>query len=97
MRYTVASALVALTAACPALAAAPVVPKSDQHTLKALLVQIGAPDLALLPTSLPAHIVFQSYSVTGSPFGLDVTFTDRRFLKTATEARTHEISVDNAY
>ena len=37
-----------------------------QLQLKALLVQIGAPDLALVPTSLPAHYAFESLSVTGS-------------------------------
>ena len=65
--------------------------------LKALLVQVGAPDLALVPTSLPTHFAFESYSVTGSPLGLDVSLADQRFLKTPTQARVHEISFDTAY
>jgi hypothetical protein len=89
--------LLVLAASGPALAAAPVVPRSDQRQLKALLLQIGARDLALVPTSLPAHFAFESYSVTGSPPGLDVSLTDQRFLKTPTQARVHEISFDTAY
>jgi hypothetical protein len=89
--------LLVLAASGPALAAAPAVPRSDQRTLKALLVQVGAPDLALVPTSLPAHFAFESYSVTGSPLGLDVSLTDQRFLKTPTQARVYEISFDTAF
>jgi hypothetical protein len=97
VRRTVASVLLALAASGPALAAAPVVPRMEQRMLKALLVRIGAPDLALVPTSLPARFAFESYSVEGGPLGLDVSFTDQRFLKTPAQARVHEISFDTAY
>ena len=92
-----ASVVVVLAASGSALAAAPVVPRTHQHELKALLVQIGAPDLALVPTSLPAHFAFESYSVTGSPPGLDVALVDQRFLKTPRLATLHAINYDNAY
>jgi hypothetical protein len=81
----------------PALAAAPAVPKPEQRQLKAFLAQLGAPDLALVPTSLPAHYAFESFSVTGSPLGLDVSMTDQRFVQTPTQARVHEISFDTTY
>ena len=92
-----ASVVCVLAASGSALAAAPAVPRTAQHELKALLVQIGAPDLALVPTRLPAHFAFESFSVTGSPPGLDVSLADQRFLKTREQARQHEISFDTAY
>jgi hypothetical protein len=100
VRHTLAYVLVVLVVLAlsgPALAAAPAVPRSHQRMLKALLVRIGAPDLALVPTSLPPHYAFESYSVTGSPAGLDVSLTDQRFLKNREQARLHEISFDTAY
>lgn len=97
MLGSVLSALSVFAASGSALAAAPVVPRTEQRQLKALLVQIGAPDLALVPTSLPAHFAFESYSVTGSPPGLDVSLADQRFLKTRTQASQHVISFDSEY
>jgi hypothetical protein len=97
VRHALASAFLVLVASAPALAAAPAVPRHYQLQLKALLVQTGAPGLALVPTSLPAHYAFESFSVTGSPFGLDVSLTDQRFLKTRAQARLHEISFDTEY
>jgi hypothetical protein len=97
MRHTLALVLLVLAASGSALAAVPAVPRSDQRQLKALLVQVGAPDLALVPTRLPAHFAFESYSVTGSPLGLDVSLADQRFLKTPTQARLYEISFDTSY
>jgi hypothetical protein len=92
------ASVVCVLAACgSALASAPTVPRAAQSQLKALLVQIGAPDLALVPTRLPAHFAFESFSVTGSPPGLDVSLLDQRFLKTQAQARQHEISFDTAY
>src|SRR5215510_12494842 len=82
VRRMLASVFLVLAASGPALAAAPAVPRSDQLRLKAILVQVGAPDLALVPTSLPAHYAFESYSVSGFPLGLDVSLIDERFLKT---------------
>jgi len=87
----------ALAASDCALAAAPPVPRTQQRELKALLAQIGAPDLALVPTSAPAHFGFESYSVSGSPPGLDVSLTDTRFRKTEAQTLQHEISFDSAY
>jgi len=97
VRHTLASVLLVLAASGPALAATPPVPRGVQLQLKALLVQVGAPDLALVPTSLPAHFAFESYSVSGSPLGLDVSLIDQRFLTTRAQARLHEISFDTAY
>ncbi len=65
--------------------------------MKSLLSQIGARDLAIVPTRLPAHFAFESFSVTGSPTGLDVSLTDRRLRDDATKARTYEISFDDTY
>ena len=92
-----ASVVFVLAAGGSALAAAPVVPRTHQRELKALLVQIGAPDLALVPTSLPPHFAFESYSVTGTPPGLDVSLVDQRFVKTPKQATLHAISFDSAY
>ena len=86
-----------LVAVGPALAAISPVPRTQQQELKALLTQIGAPDLALVPTVAPAHFGYESYSVSGSPPGLDVSLTDKRFRKTQAEALAHEISFDSAY
>jgi hypothetical protein len=97
VRYTLALLVLVLAASGSAFAAAPAVPRRDQQQLKALLVQVGAPDLALVPTALPAHFAFESYSVEASPPGFDISLTDKRFLKTPTQARAHEISLDTAY
>jgi hypothetical protein len=97
VRRVLASIVCALAASAPALAAGPAVPRPEQRQLKAFLVRLGAPDLALVPTSLPAHYAFESFSVTGSPVGLDVSVADQRFIKTPTEARAHEISFDTRY
>jgi hypothetical protein len=97
VRQILAATLFVLVTGSPVLAATPAVPRSDQQQMRTLLVQVGAPDLALVPTSLPAHFAFESYSVTGTPPGLDVSFADRRFLDTPTHARLHEISFDTDY
>jgi hypothetical protein len=97
VRQIFAATLFVLVTSSPVLAATPAVPRSDQQQLRVLLVQVGASDLALVPTSLPAHFAFESYSVTGTPPGLDVSFADRRFLDTPTRARAHEISFDTDY
>ena len=90
-------ALVALAGAASALAAGPATPRADQLAIKSLLGRIGAPDLALVPTRLPAHFAFESFSVRGSPVGLEISLADQRFLRTPTEARLHEINLATAY
>ena len=96
-RLLAGAALLAVASAAPALAAGPATPRADQLAIKTLLGQIGASDLALVPTRLPAHFAFESFSVTGSPLGLDIALADQRFVKTSAEARAHEISFDAAY
>jgi hypothetical protein len=93
----VSSVLLPLCAVATALAAGPPVPRSEQLQMKSLLGQIGARDLAIVPTRLPAHFGFESFSVTASPIGLDVSLTDRRLRGDVTKARTYEISFDDAY
>jgi len=97
IRRVLLFAFLFLTVCGSALAAKPAIPKSEQSQMKAVLRQIGAGDLALVPTSLPPHFAFESFSITGSPLGIDVSLTDQRFLKTPTAARVHEISFDAAY
>ena len=97
MRHILGALVVALAATGSAQAAAPVVPTTHQRELKALLVQIGAPDLALVPTSVPAHFAYESYSVTGSPPGLDVSLVDQRYVRNPKQAPLHAISFDSAY
>jgi hypothetical protein len=92
-----ASVLLVLVTGDSARAAAPPVPTSVQRELKALLVQLGAPDLALVPTNLPSHYAFESYSVTGSPLSLNVSLLDQRLLKTPARARESQVSFDTAY
>jgi hypothetical protein len=94
--FAVSGALLVAAPGVSALAR-PVTPKAAQQTIRFLLRQIGAPDVALVPTRVPPHFAFESYSVTGSPPGLDVTFADQRFLKSADQARQHEISFDTQY
>ncbi len=93
----VAAASLGAAVALSAAPASPVVPKGAELELKALLLQIGAPALGVVPTRLPAHYAFESYTVTGTPPGIDVSFTDQRFLKTDAIARAHEISFDTSY
>jgi hypothetical protein len=88
--------LLATTSAAGA-AAKPAVPRFQQLELKAILSQIGAPDLAVVPTALPPHFGFESFSVTGTPPGLDVSLTDQRFIKTPKQAIQHEVLYDSAY
>src|SRR4051794_5794708 len=97
MRTVLALVLLAFVTCRTAQAAAPVVPNDVQRQLKVLLAQLGAADLALVPTRLPSHYAFESYSVTGSPLGLDVSMLDRRLLKTPARARVSEVSFDTAY
>ena len=96
-RLLASVALAALCGAASALAASPTTPRADQLAIKSLLGRIGAPDLALVPTRLPAHFAFESFSVTGSPVGLEISLADQRFLKTPAEARLHEITLGTAY
>jgi hypothetical protein len=92
-----ATALLALVVGGSAQAARPVIGANERGELTALLTQIGASDLLVLPAKLPAHFAFESFSVTGTPLGLDISFVDQRFLKTRELARRHEISYDTAY
>ncbi len=94
VRHTLASVFLVLAASGPAV---PAIPTRDQLQIKALLVQTGAPDLALVPTSLPSHYVFESFSVTGSPLSLDVSLRDQRSLKIGAQAKANEISFDTVY
>jgi hypothetical protein len=80
-----------------ATAAAPVVPPAEQAQMKGVLAQIHASDLGLVPTALPPHFVFDSYSLTATPAGLDVSFADRRLFSNERATRSHEISFDTAY
>jgi hypothetical protein len=91
------SAAAALAAVGSAVAAGPAVPPGEQQQLAALLSQLGAAELALVPTRLPSHYAFESFSVTGTPAGLDVSLIDQRLLANPTEARVREISFDTAY
>jgi hypothetical protein len=50
-----------------------------------------------VPTSLPPHFAFQSFSITGSPVGLDVSITDKRLLKDPNKALAYEVSFDTHY
>jgi hypothetical protein len=97
MRHALATVALALAAAGAATAAPPAVPRSEQQQLKALLTQLGAPDLAVVPTRLPTHFAFESFSVTGTPTGLDISLTDQRYVGNPTKTRIHEISFDTAY
>src|SRR5262245_33935804 len=95
-RY-LATAACALAAAGSALAATPVVPRSQLVQLRSLLTSIGATDLMVVPTRAPAHYAFESSSVTGDPPGLNLSLADRRHLKNPTEARRYEIAYDTEY
>jgi hypothetical protein len=97
MRTVLALATLALATCGAARAAAPVVPTDVQRQLKVFLAQLGAADLAFVPTRLPSHYAFESYSVTGSPVGLDVSLLDQRLLRTPARARVSEVSFDTAY
>jgi hypothetical protein len=97
VRNILASVVCVLAACASAQAAVPVVPRYVQLQARNLLGQMGASGLALVPTSVPRHFAFESYSVTSSPPGLEVTFVDQRFLKTQAEARRHEIGFETAY
>jgi len=78
-------------------ASATVVPAAAEAQAKGFLGQIGAPALGLLPVHLPSHYAYESFSVTGSPASLDVSFADGRFIATPSETRLHEISFDTSY
>jgi hypothetical protein len=75
----------------------PVTPVGVQQQLSMLLAQFGARDLALTPTRLPVHYQYESFSISGSPAGIDLTYVDQRFLKDATIAHQHEIGFDSGY
>jgi len=94
-RYAIAVA--ALAGSAPSLAGAAGTPKGTELEAKAFLVQAGAPALAFFPTRAPSHYAFESYSVTGSPPGLDLAFSDTRFSANPTEMREHEISFDASF
>jgi hypothetical protein len=65
--------------------------------MKSILGQIGASDLAVLPTRVPPHYAFESYSVTGSPPGINVSLTDLRHVASPAESIRYEISYDTEY
>ncbi len=87
--------LVALAA--PAAARAASVPKGEQLEAKAFLASAGAPDLAYFPARLPAHFAFESYSVSGSPLNLDLSFRNLHFIANPDVMRVHEVSFDASY
>jgi hypothetical protein len=76
---------------------APATPQADQLAIRGLLVQLGAADVGVVPTLAPAHFQFMSYSVSGSPPGLNVSFADARYSTTAASARAHAISYESTY
>ncbi len=99
MRVVLVGALLAalVVAGSSSAAAASATPASIKLEIKALLSQIGAGELAIVPTRLPRHFAYESYSVTGSPMALDVSFADRRFMATSDQAREHGISFNASY
>jgi hypothetical protein len=97
VRRGIAVAICALAANGPAFAATPIVPQSQLVQLRSLLASVGAADLVVLPTRAPAHYKFESYSVTGSPAGLDLSLADQRHVATPTQTMRYEISYDTAY
>ena len=98
MERLAATALAVLAVgASSASGATPAVPAFEQQQIKALLTQVGFADLAFAPTRLPPHFGFESYSVGGSPAGLNVTFLDQRFAATPAQAHAHEFSLDVGY
>lgn len=78
-------------------AGAAIVPAAAATQAKAFLGQLGALGLAFAPARLPAHYAYESFSVTGSPPGLDVSFADGRFIANPTVMRVHEISFDTSF
>jgi hypothetical protein len=97
VRCRCAIAVVAFAGSLSTLAAAAGTPKGTELEAKAFLVQAGAPGLGFFPTRAPLHYVFESYSVTGSPPGLDLAFSDTRFIANPTEMREHEITFDTSF
>jgi len=78
-------------------AAGSVTPPSLRAQAQATLSLIHASDLAVFPTRLPAHYAFDSYSVSGSPASLNVTFADKRFEATSAQLGRHAVSYDVSY
>jgi hypothetical protein len=97
MRCTRSLTVVAVAGALSAAAGASVTPKAVQVQAKTFLVQIGAAGLGFAPTRLPPHYAYESFSVTGSPAGLDLSFADQRLISNPTKMREHEISFDTSY
>lgn len=93
MRWYWASGLVCVALAVPASAAASPVPRPTQFAVKTFLAQAGAPDLAYFPGRLPAHFAFESYTVSGNPQDLNLSFRNKRLAKNANQ----EISFDAVY
>ena len=92
-----ASGFVWLALAAPALALASPVPPETRLEAKSFLAQAGAPDLAYFPARLPAHFAFESYTVSGIPQDLDLSFRNKRLAKNADQMRLHAISFDAFY
>jgi hypothetical protein len=97
MRRLQLIALVAFAGAMCGTAEATPTPPGVQAEAKALLGQMGALDLALVPTRVPPHYAFESYSITGDPPGLNVSFADQRLIASSTKTHEHEISFDTSY
>lgn len=92
-------AALAAAAGLGASAAAPkqLIPPAVQFEVRAVLGQLGAKRLEVAPTRLPAHYAFESYSVTGQPPGLDVSFADQRHIKDPNKTHALEISFDSSF
>jgi hypothetical protein len=74
-----------------------IIPTEVQFEAHTLLTQLAAKELDVIPTRLPPHYAFESYSVTGQPLGLDVSFADQRQIKDPNKTHELEISFDSSY
>lgn len=97
MRVVCATIIAALACLAAGVAGGALTPSAQEAAAKALLAQIGAPDLAYAPTRVPPNYVYASYSVTGNPQGLDVSFANKRFDANVEQTALHEISFDTSY
>jgi hypothetical protein len=97
MRRRRALALAFLAVVAAPAAAAQVTPDSVRAQAQGLLGSVGASDLAVFPTRLPAHYAYDSYSVTGSPPSFNVTFADKRFEASSAQLGQHALSFDASY
>jgi hypothetical protein len=97
MRIAQAFGAAVLAAGSCALAAASVTPQAVRSQAQAILGSIHAPDLAVFPTRVPARYIYDSYSVTGSPASLNITFADKRFESSSAQLAEHALSFDVSY